>query len=389
MLILILSCLMLPDVQPPAVTAYSASTAQVALEPADRDSYILGPGDMLDVLIEGGSTPSSLASGLYPQSVCSVTSDGMLGVSGIGMVYVSGLSIAEAEIELRALARRYYAGGSVRISLHTPRLVRVTASGAVVSPGTYSLYALQTVSDLMAACGGPTALCSRSGTVISDGDPLDFDLVIRPGMPGPPSDPLLTDGSVVLFDICTDPAFVTREPVQATIESIPTPAIQAWQMDGPMPLADFLDMVGGSGGDFNLAGSVLSSGGTHSRVWTGEGLADMPVGPGDTLFLARQRLLVTVSGAVTNPTQVDWQAGLTCGGYISRAGGMIPGASTGGISVLGPAGEVARGADALAYVPTPGDLITVPYTWASRNADFLAVVSTLISSVALVYSLTR
>jgi len=373
-----------PVVQIPS--AGQAVSIPVAFEPADRDEYVLGPGDVLEVTVEGGATPAALASGLFPQTICTVSSDGMLSVSGIGRIEVLGLTIGQAELELARLTRSYYPGIRVGMALSIPRIVRVRASGAVSSPGIYPMYALQSVSDLLLAAGAATA-CSRTGWMYTDSDSLRFDLRLDPWTHEPASDPLLTGGSTVVFETCRNPVFIVGTAVDSSSITPLSSSVTAWEVDGPMSLPDFLAMTGGVGADFDPGRSGLMDEGVLLPIWSDGGLVSMTVSPGDTLFLAQARASVTVAGAVAVPSAVRWTAGLRTVDYVNLAGGLVENSSTGGISLIRNGETVARGSEASAAVPAPGDIIQVPYSWASRHTSMFTILGALVSAGAILYNL--
>ncbi|HOA04326.1 MAG TPA: polysaccharide biosynthesis/export family protein [Candidatus Fermentibacter daniensis] len=375
-----------PVVQIPS--AGQAVSIPVAFEPADRDEYVLGPGDVLEVTVEGGATPAALASGLFPQTICTVSSDGMLSVSGIGRIEVLGLTIGQAELELARLTRSYYPGIRVGMALSIPRIVRVRASGAVSSPGIYPMYALQSVSDLLLAAGAATA-CSRTGWMYTDSDSLRFDLRLDPWTHEPASDPLLTGGSTVVFETCRNPVFIVGTAVDSSSITPLSSSVTAWEVDGPMSLPDFLAMTGGVGADFDPGRSGLMDEGVLLPIWSDGGLVSMTVSPGDTLFLAQARASVTVAGAVAVPSAVRWTAGLRTVDYVNLAGGLVENSSTGGISLIRNGETVARGSEASAAVPAPGDIIQVPYSWASRHTSMFTILGALVSAGAILYNLNK
>ncbi len=388
MLMSVLAALLsLPSLQMPS-TPQQAAAMPLAFEPADRDAYVLGPGDVLEVIVEGGASPAALASGLFPQSYCTVSSDGELGISGLGHIAVGGLSISEAELEIARLLRSYYPGIRIGISLSSPRLVRVRASGAVSDPGDYSMYALQTVADLLDACG-PTATCSRTGWVFTPGDSTRFDLRIDPATHGSRSDPLLEGGSTVLFQTCENPVYIVRQSQQAVVGDPILPMIQAWEVDEPIGLPSFLEMTGGAGADFDPGQSRLSRSGEMLPIWSDSGIAGILVFPGDTLFLARAATTVTVSGAVAGPGVKDWVAGTRALDYVQMAGGILPQASTGGLRLIRNGMVIASGSEASESEPVPGDIVEVPYKWATRNTDMFVILGAIVSTAAIVINLSQ
>jgi protein involved in polysaccharide export with SLBB domain len=363
---------------PPQLGEPALEPIPAALEAADRDEYLLGAGDLVMVVVEGGSSQAQLASGLAPQSICDVSSDGMLSVSGIGQIQVRGLSINEAERQLQSLASRFFPRCVVRLSLLQPRLIRVRASGMVGVPGTYAMYSLQRVSDLLSVCGGLAFPASRSGWMFAGGDSTRIDLLIDTETHSPVSDPMLMEDAVVVFEACTNPVFVVS-PTDSTI--------QAWDIPEPVPLSGFLETIGGAGGPVDLTRSVLRHGGVGVPLWTADGIADTHVVAGDTLLLAAIRDSVVVGGAVEVPSMVAWSPGLTTMDYIVLAGGLAQEASSGGITVTRDGREIARGGDAESLRVMPGDVIRVPYTWIARNYQLITLTSAVVSLLAIMKSL--
>jgi len=361
----------------------------VALEPADRDSYLLGAGDILTVTVEGGSSLISVQTGLMPQAVCTVGSDGDLSVSGLGSIPVIGLSLNEAEADLAILARRYFPGMRVGLSLLQPRLIRVRASGMVQTPGVYPMYSLQRVSDLLELCGGLVFPASRRGWMYFDADSTRVDLMTDPASHAPVSDPLVRDGAVIVMDVCVDPVIILRPSAFSVQGDIASEAAQAWDVGQGMPLADLLETVGGAGSGVDLTRSVHRADGVEQQLWTGEGLAEIELHGGDTLLFADIADSVSVGGAVAHPRAIAWRPSFSVFDYVNAAGGAIPGASTGDIALYRDGERISRGGDTPGLRPEPGDVVQVPYSWVSRNKDAITLLGSIVSIVALIYSLSN
>jgi protein involved in polysaccharide export with SLBB domain len=124
---------------------------------ATPESYQLGPGDDLVINIWGA------AENIYNTSV---DREGVIRISGVGPVYVNGLSIVEATKKIKGALARIYSGIKdadrspskvfVSVSLSNVRTVQVDIIGEVKVPGTYSLNALSSVLNALYASGGPT-----------------------------------------------------------------------------------------------------------------------------------------------------------------------------------------------------------------------------------------
>jgi len=355
----------------------------VALEPADRDEYVIGAGDILAFTVEGGTSMAEAASGLIPENFCTVGSDGMASVSGLGSIPVGGLTITEAEQSLSRLSARYFPGSRVRLSLYEPRLVRVRASGMVARPGVYPLYSLQRVSDLLDLCGGLIFPASHTGWMYFGADSARIDLLPDAATHRPASDPLVREGAVVVMSACESPVIVMRP-------HIPTvPTLQAWDVGDGVQLSRLAEAVGGAGAGVDYSRSVLRHDGTSTPLWTPEGMADITLHSGDTLILAGLADSVAVSGAVGDPSPVGWSPGLTAMDYVALAGGTVPGSNLRGTLLIRRGIEVARGGTALATQPEPGDVVNVPYSWISQNIDTVTLLITLVSMAALLYNVTK
>lgn len=133
------------------------------LELADRSTYVLGPGDIVSIVVEGGSSQILLGAGVLPWIECTVGGDGYLSVSGIGAVAVNGLTIDEAQQSLQRKAVGYYPSIRIILSLFEPRMLRVSIGGMVDQPVIYQLTALSRVSDAVLIAGGISAYGSRRG----------------------------------------------------------------------------------------------------------------------------------------------------------------------------------------------------------------------------------
>lgn len=131
-------------------------TFEPNLRMATPSSYIIGPDDEILLDITGDNE----ASYTLP-----VSPDGMIKVEYVGQINVAGLSIAAAKSKIeQRLSGTYPAIRSgrtnVSVTIGNIRTIRVTLTGAVTKPGTYSLPSLATVFNALYASGGP----NKNGT---------------------------------------------------------------------------------------------------------------------------------------------------------------------------------------------------------------------------------
>lgn len=155
----------------------NAITFEPNLRMATPSSYIIGPDDEILLDITGDNE----ASYQLP-----VSPDGTIKVEYVGQINVAGLSIAAAKSKIeQRLSSTYPALRSgrtqVSVNIGNIRTIRVTLTGAVTKPGTYSLPSLATVFNALYASGGPNKNGTyrkiqviRGNRVVSTIDVYDF-----------------------------------------------------------------------------------------------------------------------------------------------------------------------------------------------------------------------
>lgn len=158
--------------------------SNLAFEPnlrlATPSSYILGPEDELHIDIYGNASDN------YKLKV---SPEGTVKILNFAPVYVSGLTIDEAKEKIISRLRQAYAGlnsgGGTRasINLGNIRSIKVTITGEVKKPGTYTVSSLATVFNALYLCGGPDSKGTyrsihviRNNKVIRTIDLYDFVL---------------------------------------------------------------------------------------------------------------------------------------------------------------------------------------------------------------------
>lgn len=138
------------------------SNKNLSFEPsmniATPRDYVLGPGDELIIDIWGAAENNY---------ALTVTPEGVVQISNIGPIYVTGLTIDEASDLLVNKLSQIYAGLKgdrkdtfAQVSLGKVRTIKVNIVGEVRLPGTYSISSLATVFNALYVAGGP----SRNGT---------------------------------------------------------------------------------------------------------------------------------------------------------------------------------------------------------------------------------
>ena len=205
---------------------------------ATPENYKLGPGD--EVIIDiWGTNQNTIRQTIAP--------DGFINVEGIGLVYLSGMTVKEADKYMRNQLNKIYsvagdgAQSDIKFTLGALRTIQVNVMGEVKVPGTYFLSSLSSVYHALYRAGGFTDLGSlrnieliRNGKKIVDVDVYDF---IVKGQS--PDDVTLQDGDIILvptYEMIVDVAGNVKRPMK-------------YEMKDGETVKSILDYAGGFKGD--------------------------------------------------------------------------------------------------------------------------------------------
>lgn len=164
---------------------------------ATPENYRLGTGD--EVIIDiWGTNQNTIRQTISP--------DGFINIEGIGLLYLSGMTIKEADRYVRRQLNQIYsvdgeeAQSDIKLTLGALRTVKVNVMGEVKVPGTYFLSSLSSVYHALYRAGGVTPLGSlrnielvRDGKTMADVDV--YDLLVKGQADG---DVILQDGDIIL-----------------------------------------------------------------------------------------------------------------------------------------------------------------------------------------------
>ncbi|MCK5131269.1 MAG: polysaccharide biosynthesis/export family protein [Candidatus Sabulitectum sp.] len=360
-------------------------------EPVDRDEYILGAGDVLQLVVEGGLSEVMLISGLSPISPCQVSGDGRIQIQGVGQLDVMGMTITQAEAALQQLARLYYRRVTIGLSLLQPRTVKVWITGMVARPGQYTLYVINRVSDLVSAAGGMSSYSSRTGWMVTaSGDSVFVDLHFDPNTGRPVSDPFVDGGAGVVFELVRSPVYVVRPGIRNYNDAYAVPEVEIWDASPGETIEELMYRIGGITGDVDLARSTLITSRGPAPVWLpNQGFADQLVQAGDTLRLVVHGNDIYVAGAVHQRGIISYTPGASVRVYVERAGGKVYNASLGGTTVTRDGVQIASGEEALNTEALPGDVIEVPYNWVAQHAQEIGILATVVGITSVIINLSR
>ena len=147
------------DVKKPKVFGMSMFAAGgLSFEPdlriATPKNYQLGPDDELNIDIFGNALDNYKVK---------VSTEGTIRILNLSPIYVNGLSIEAASERIVGRLRQLYqginvpgSGVSAQITLGNIRSIKVTITGEVTKPGTYTVSSLSTIFNALYAAGGPS-----------------------------------------------------------------------------------------------------------------------------------------------------------------------------------------------------------------------------------------
>ncbi len=134
------------------------SNEDLSFEPdmriATPKNYQLGPDDELNIDIFGNALDNYKVK---------VSTEGTIRILNLSPIYVNGLSIEAASERIVGRLRQLYqginmpgSGVSAQITLGNIRSIKVTITGEVTRPGTYTVSSLSTIFNALYAAGGPS-----------------------------------------------------------------------------------------------------------------------------------------------------------------------------------------------------------------------------------------
>ena len=147
-------------------------TFESSMNLATPQSYRLGAGDVVNVDVWGASQESVTET---------ISPDGTITISGIGVIQLGGLSVSQAKAKLRRELGPRYQGSTIDLTLGQTRTITISVMGEVKVPGTYTMSAFATVYNALYMAGGPNDIGTlrnvkvfRGGRQISSVDVYDF-----------------------------------------------------------------------------------------------------------------------------------------------------------------------------------------------------------------------
>lgn len=289
---------------------------------ATPENYRLGAGD--EVIIDvWGAAQSTVIDVISP--------DGYLNIDMLGLVYLSGMTVKEADAHLKQQYSKIYAGISgdepnshIKLTLGKIRTIQVSVMGEVENPGTYTLSAFASVFHALYQAGGVNDIGTmRSIKVSRDNKPvavLDIYDYLLNGRTG--DDIRLSDGDVITvgtYDCLVDAAGKVKRPM-------------LYEMKEGETAADLLRYSGGFAREaYRGDVRIERMGEREKQIFTLDAAAQggFLMRDGDVMTVDSiadtYENLIEAKGALYRPGKFQLGNGThTVGQLIKRAGGLRP-----------------------------------------------------------------
>ncbi len=297
--------------------------------PVDRETYILGPGDQIDVSVWGLEPPINLD--LY------VSGEGRLLVPPVGAVEVGGISLAEAERKVVEALREYYEPGiRITLTLINPRWFRAYVAGAVKFPGAYKITSLDRVNDLMRAAGGIRSGASRRGVRLYDRNRVlisEVDMLQYQTLGLQEHNPRIPDGGIVEVPVIGNHVMFSGKFPQSygmdslRIRNLETEALTQFAVEFKEgeSLLDLLKLTGlPEMPDTGLVGNVSVSSGTPGQgrtVALTSAMLEQPLVKGQFFEFPLRDHWVFITGSTNSWGRFQYRPGWVVQDYLGQAGG--------------------------------------------------------------------
>lgn len=383
--------------------------------PVDPETYVLGPGDGLFIILTGSITDMYWAS---------ITLQGKLHlktpVSGvtageasslqrpvyklIDRIQVSGLTLAGAEKKANEVASKYFKDVQVSLGLARFRRCKVFVVGDVFRPGIFGASPVTRASQVLkrARLQGTASRANigliRADTLHSIINLYSFELTGDPS-----ANPFLMDGDIIRVPSMKKRVTVRGAVYGSGVYSLRISALTAeqtrisegiYELEPGDRVSDLVRKAGGVAPWASLKasyverragaeGKAIKIGVDLEKVLVeGDTLADVLVEDGDILVIPSVEDVVYVEGAVNSPGAILYQPELGALSYIGLAGGPTDRASMGRVKVRRPNGDIisANGNPEIRR----GDAVIVPEVTLRWWQDYLTI-GTAVTSVVIAW----
>ncbi len=304
-----------------AISIASMTAGGAAAAPSGQETYLLGPGDAIEITVFGQPDLSHTVT---------IKPDGTIALPLVGEVAAAGRTTAQLEKDLTKLYLKYLRAPSISIAVREFRTSRIYVLGQVNRPGEYQLKPSAGVLELLAAAGGPTTRADLAKAVLIRGktETQQLDLLGAIKQSKDP-DVALEPGDVVYIPQ-TDPRIIV-------LGEVTHPG--AYDILEGQHVTDLIAGAGGLTTKAALTRAFIVRGQEQipvdlQKALAGDTAANIPLKPGDMMVVPESHERIAVLGAVNKPGPYDFTPNLKLVDAIALAGGQTDRANLGRVQVV-------------------------------------------------------
>ncbi|WP_173366171.1 polysaccharide biosynthesis/export family protein [uncultured Fibrobacter sp.] len=351
-----------------------SSRSSVALTPAYAEatvdsSYILGPGDFLDLMLEN----AYLSVQVYP--------DGSVAIEECGSVNVGGKTLAEARELILDLAAKRFKREECFVQLAALKKYKVNAMGALMNVGQHLLEPQTRLSYFLRQVGGFVSRANLEDVmIIRHGDTLHVnynDVSVKGDFA---KDVMLIQG---------DQIYVPFVPMGENVVMVfPGFRTSVTYKEG-RTLQEYFELAGGERlHNFGYKAACVKEQGKTPRWIPLEEMKSTVVSPNTEVEFSAEEMAVYVGGALNHIGKVDYNPSWHAIDYIAAAGLNTISGSWNQVKVWRGKSPEALSLSVTEDPINPGDYIEVPKSRYESFKDFtlfLASLLTVVSSAFIIY----
>ena len=141
--------------------ASAAGAFQPSIDVPVPSSYVVGPGDIVELHLFGEKTMSY---------VLEISREGVLNIPEIGPLSVTAMTFQQLKDDVKERVQKQFIGVSAYITLGTLRAFQIFIIGEVIVPGAYTVSALSTITSALIQSGGIKPTGSLRNVQLKRGD---------------------------------------------------------------------------------------------------------------------------------------------------------------------------------------------------------------------------
>lgn len=382
----------------------------------DPTTYRLGPGDKVEILVEG-NIYFSYVTYVDPQGLIDIYITGLEGeikvpkemeeiaptfsINKVAFIEVGGKTLREAQDLIEEKINTYYSNANVSLRLVKARTIRVPVTGAVVYPGIYRATPLERVSTLISRAGGLKPGASLSEIEIKGSKETKkvnlFEFLLKGKLE---ENPFIEEGVSIYVPQAEKTVRVKGAIIgqmerlessshsrasggsSVTISFSPSNEVVCEYKEGDT-VYDVIYKAGGTSALADMENIEIERNGKRIKKVS----VNTPVIPEDVILVPILPNSVYVEGEVTNPGAYLYEPGKTVLDYIGEAGGFTERANRKEVYVIKRNGK--REKVSLMDPVDRGEKIVVKRVLLKWWEDYLKIMSVVTTLVVTWLTLTR